>query len=608
MSFNIYNLDLDEFSAEFPGKYDPLKSYLSARSKVDRYLALQVGSYSTDDIKLMYSYTVDEDDSCISRVELRFEGIFGYCCGDMIDFLVKSTEDFVKKEEISWLPLNYLPDRICRYTAIPDIIDIDDFYKVLHRMLEIFEPLFLKYEKQQIKFKKFIAYGKGLKFNELSGQAKRDLEYGIVEIGKLDFSSFRIPDYQRTYRWGQNNVNRLIDDIISFKSDSTYRLGTLVLNNSDIVDGQQRIVTISLLLSQLFRNPDVKRLLDMSKEYSRLYSSVIGFWSNTSYASSIARDHIIKNLDVIKRRSKELDVVFFHTLVDKCDIVLIKLKEQDEAFQFFDSQNSRGKDLDPHDLLKAFHLRELPQIKKHDKENITRWQKMQTDDIVSLFLTMFRIKSWAKGNSAREFLKDDIDEFKGISIKGNKKPDYPLYWSAYYLKKFFRLSNKMDEFPFQLDNVVINGTLFFDMVGHYYSLKNKLFSLNRLKGFPETRAILDLLATYDKRNRIGDSYIRCLFDCLMIYYVDRFGYKDLDKATEVFFLYAYGLRLENTRVSIATVDNAAVYGTMFKAIRDAVKNTDVTNIFIERINPVDNCSQMLKNKFISLDKIIKDGR
>ena len=37
-------------------------------------------------------------------------------------------------------------------------------------------------------------------------------------------------------------------------------------------------------------------------------------------------------------------------------MVEVVLQDISEAFQFFDSQNARGKDLEPHDLLKAYHL------------------------------------------------------------------------------------------------------------------------------------------------------------------------------------------------------------------------------------------------------------
>ena len=79
----------------------------------------------------------------------------------------------------------------------------------------------------------------------------------VSSIGDLPFERFVIPPYQRPYKWGVNSVNQLINDIITFSESGTseYRLGTLVLHQQGqelyIVDGQQRTITLILLLSEL---------------------------------------------------------------------------------------------------------------------------------------------------------------------------------------------------------------------------------------------------------------------------------------------------------------------------------------------------------------------
>ena len=65
-----------------------------------------------------------------------------------------------------------------------------------------------------------------------------------------------IPPYQRPYKWSAKNAVQLLDDIIAAKNQNkeTYRVGTLILHydtyksNYNIVDGQQRTITFSLLL------------------------------------------------------------------------------------------------------------------------------------------------------------------------------------------------------------------------------------------------------------------------------------------------------------------------------------------------------------------------
>ena len=75
----------------------------------------------------------------------------------------------------------------------------------------------------------------------------------IDDVFKLKLS---IPDYQRPYKWTVKNVQQLIDDLLThFRDNKVYRIGTIVLykndGKSEIVDGQQRLTTLSLLLYKL---------------------------------------------------------------------------------------------------------------------------------------------------------------------------------------------------------------------------------------------------------------------------------------------------------------------------------------------------------------------
>ena len=79
----------------------------------------------------------------------------------------------------------------------------------------------------------------------------------------IDNVRLTIPDYQRPYKWTARNAIQLLDDIIDARNNNkeVYRVGTLILhketNNQgqevyNIVDGQQRTITFSLLLYSLY--------------------------------------------------------------------------------------------------------------------------------------------------------------------------------------------------------------------------------------------------------------------------------------------------------------------------------------------------------------------
>ena len=114
----------------------------------------------------------------------------------------------------------------------------------------------------------------------------------------LQDSQLFIPLYQRPYKWTEKNVRSLIDDVIRFKDKSAYRLGAIVIHREkdkhNIVDGQQRTVSLILLAQALFsisdderfKDPKIKRQLQSLKEHIFLPS----FSSCLLYTSPSPRD------------------------------------------------------------------------------------------------------------------------------------------------------------------------------------------------------------------------------------------------------------------------------------------------------------------------------
>lgn len=426
----------------------------------------------------------------------------------------------------------------------------------------------------------------------------------IIRIKDIQFADLEIPEYQRPYKWGVKNVNQLINDLLTFSKSKEYRLGTLVLNDNKIVDGQQRIVTLSLLLYVLFQRPDISK----DTPYQELQDNVNVFWRRTKFKNAYSIGHVRENLSAILERREDLTKTLLTFLLERCEFVVVQLKDIAEAFQYFDSQNARGKDLEPHDLLKAFHLREIEHFDKNDGKNIDDWQAMDTKKLAMLFLSMFRVKQWAKSNSGRKFTKDDVDVFKGISLNDKRFPYYMQQIICNYFADIYQSSpsRKIDratlDFPYQLDQVCINGSRFFDMVRHYRKLYSEIINPDTFRNFEykedgskvagvSAYEIITLLNTYDLncRKRMGDKFVRQLFDCLLMYYVDRFGYSDeINKVVRKLFLCAYSIRIEHWSVQLPTVDNDAVSGTMFKTIRDAKTPYDIINWSIRDIKFANN--------------------
>ena len=404
---------------------------------------------------------------------------------------------------------------------------------------------------------------------------------GTAQAGNAESPQAEVITLTDLYRLGnEKNVNNLIDDIISNRDKSEYRLGTLVLHkngeNLDIVDGQQRIVTLMLILYAISEKYEIDKKLYAENE----------LWGH-KFNNPISQNNIFKNYQLIKQRINDFDEATVDFLLTKCTFVKIVLNDVSEAFQFFDSQNSRGKELEPHDLLKAYHLREMREIPSDEQtEIIEKWEDIDTDELANLFEYLYRIKNWSKSKSARGFTKDEISVFKGISL--NNKIYYPyeriFYVAEFFIEKIAKAPLVETEYPFQLDNIIINGKHFFEMIYRYFKSKKDLSDLIRKWNF-EIYNILYADHKYNDKDytgyyRVGDDYTKILFECACIYFLDKFGEsKELKKVFEKIFLWAFSLRLISGSIKFVSVDNFAKKDdSFFKYIKEALYASDILKV------------------------------
>ncbi len=426
-----------------------------------------------------------------------------------------------------------------------------------------------------------------------------ELTTEIINVKQLlQIENIVIPNYQRPYKWTAKNVNQLIDDIVFHNDKSAYRLGTLVVHQDimeersilNIVDGQQRTLTLTLIAHALTQHCDDKlnEIYKRSETLENYKPKLI----NLSFSNDITKANILANYKVIERRINDFDEKSIRFFYEKCELVKVVLSDISEAFQFFDSQNARGRDLEPHDLLKAFHLREMNGFSTEEerKKTVENWEKMDTDKLSKLFsIYLFRIRNWSKGYSARYFTKNDVGVFKGVSP--DVQEDFPFakayriahYYTEDYNKSYHRSIDKRKfDYPFQLDQTIINGKRFFEMIDFYEKM------IETIKD--NDSDVFKTIKNYTGSFRTGDKYVRDLFYCGLIYYVDKFGEKELEKAIDKIFIWAYTLRLKMFSVRFESIDNYALHNSeyskmqLFKKIRESVSPNDLINIQLETLN------------------------
>ena len=208
-----------------------------------------------------------------------------------------------------------------------------------------------------------------------------------IPVGKLFNSADRysIPLYQRNYTWGEEQIHRLVHDIIDeAKNDKTndYFLGNLVValpsredDPFDVIDGQQRLTTLYVLLTKLRKYPETReqssRLQPLTYEArekaTRALRSVVAGTHEADESEQSAEDsgilqaaNIIDQLlddPEIKKSFAAYDVICY--LLNRVKIIRMPIDRGTDLNKYFEIMNTRGVQLSAVDIVKARLMRHL---------------------------------------------------------------------------------------------------------------------------------------------------------------------------------------------------------------------------------------------------------
>lgn len=338
-----------------------------------------------------------------------------------------------------------------------------------------------------------------------------------------------VPDYQRPYTWSVKSASTLFWDVYGAFKNSTdeYRIGSIILyqNGSqyEIVDGQQRLTSISILLYCLDNDSNCGLL---NQKYGVASKKALSENFNTMA-------QLCENFDT---KEKEL---FTDYLLYLCTVVKIVVMNEQEAFQFFDSQNSRGKELAPHDLLKSYHLREMNEDSVADKTAIiNEWEGLNQKDLTSFFENnLYPLVHWYRDQYGLGYSSSKIDIFKGIQT--SNRYNFSVYHQSanFYIEQVNQsnvseLLSDRKICQFQLTQPLIAGRRFFLYTLHYYELYKVI-----------NEKVYSRYSDLSNSGR-GDWLVRNLFVNVLVFFVDRFGMASLtDAVYSHLFSWCYSLRL-----------------------------------------------------------------
>jgi hypothetical protein len=407
-----------------------------------------------------------------------------------------------------------------------------------------------------------------------------DRDNGVrrVSVGELLSEALWIPPYQRPYSWHPGTALQLLDDIrLAFRADvrageASYVLGAVILHRDgetlNVVDGQQRLLTLTMLLD----------ILDVAAAGSDAHIPA-GAIEDPAAPVVVARQRLTSRVKLMEDDPEHLAAF----VREGCELIRVETDDADEAFRVFDSQNYRGKALLPHDLLKAYHLREMQGDSDAMKAALVEtWESVDDSDLDRLFSTyLWRIRQWSRGLAAPPFSIRNIGAFKGLTTKTADTPAARYHLAAQatipLLTSWATLITTDDRTAsrsrFQLDAPVQAGRSFFEMVSFMLAELRRL----RREGYAEDG--WDVYASTDvdfdeESSKSQFRYVSELYLAALLYYTNKFGDTELRESKRLLFRWAYSLRTRLRRVQMVSINNHARDLTDGKSPFVLVRNAD----------------------------------
>ena len=273
---------------------------------------------------------------------------------------------------------------------------------------------------------------------------------------------FAIPVYQRDYNWQEKHCKQLFEDILNVGKDidiTSHFIGSIVYIHEGVygigekefyvIDGQQRMITITLLhialyhrlkeskeeyadeiyelyLVNKFSKRDIKlKLLPPEENLNSLNKILEENWEELEEYQD---RNIVKNYkffkEIISNYSNE-EIEYLLAGLDKIIYVDIALeKDKDDPQKIFESLNSTGLDLSQGDLIRNYILMDL----EREKQNLVYknlWLPIENNCKISL------------GNEIKNYVSDFIRDY--LTLKNGKIPSKPKVFEEF--KEFYDKNN-----------------------------------------------------------------------------------------------------------------------------------------------------------------------
>lgn len=472
--------------------------------QTSRYIQIYIDGY---DHYLHYEYGN-------GRVELHFEGDdWETKYGVLIDRLMDITQN---SDELNW------SEWYCGYRCqhSKKINTIEELFETMSYMMDLFDKLIKDASSVMPSFEP-----KTIDCDIVLPQQDGKVDICEKSLGDILRLPLSIPNYQRIYCWEESNVKCLLNDVYEHICNNTttpYRLGTIILHfhdgKYDIIDGQQRLVTLTLLLSEF----GVKSHL-LNEEFTSQRSI-----EYVAYNKYLMHKFVQRHLSISEKTEKLKNLIEFSVLV-------LQNTSIDLAYTFFSNQNSRGVALTDYDLLKAHHLRYIPvTCEQQSKHAAEKWNKMiedgrsdnddtsQPDYVRTLDTYIYRLRKWMR----KKECDDSIDNYR--------------------VKREYEAAPIVEEIPpfgekFYFNEPIQGGSHFFAYVEQHVQKYHEFINTEEFKSIHNTI--------------VGGSnqWYRDIIESMLFCYFLKFGYYYLSDALVVIMRILLQHRYISTRALKASI-------------------------------------------------------
>ena len=286
------------------------------------------------------------------------------------------------------------------------------------------------------------------------------IEQPIAKIFSSEYS-FIIPDFQRPYSWGRDQVYELLDDLTYFAFQegdvedlNPYFLGSIVIIKGDdpvakVVDGQQRLTTLTILFTVLREllpglKEDITKIIcepgnkvlgippkvrlslrGRDQQFFEEYIQSAGGFAKLSTEKVLTDSQTNLRCNAFRLKKKleekygteEELIKLVEYLARKCYLVVVSTSDDESAYRIFSVLNDRGMQLSNTDILKAEIIGAIPES---EQEGYTeKWEnieeELRRDPFNDLFTHIRMIKRKVK---AKESILKEIREH----VKPNENP------------------------------------------------------------------------------------------------------------------------------------------------------------------------------------------